>query len=119
MIDNNLPNNKSTDVQMFIEIYIYVLASVQTVLFINMIIYSINRLYLNKDLKLIKLLQERKDYINYWFILLTALLMCYLFNPFSKNIEIEISGNLKSVLFSAATIQIIFLLTYEDLSNSY
>ena len=119
MIDNNLPNNKSTDVQMFIEIYIYVLASVQTVLFINMIIYTINRLYLNKDLKLIKLLQERKDYIKYWFVLLTALLMFYLFNPFSKNIEIEISGNLKNVLFSAATIQIIFLLTHEDLSNSY
>ncbi len=52
-------------------------------------------------------------------MLLTALLMAYLFNPFSSNPEISISGNLKSVLFSAATIQIIFILTHEDLKGTY
>ena len=119
MNDTNLPGNKSTDVQSLVEIYIYVLATVQTVLFINMLIYEFNRLFLDKDLKVITLLHERKNNINFWFMLLTALLMAYLFNPFSSNPEISISGNLKSVLFSAATIQIIFILTHEDLKGTY
>jgi hypothetical protein len=119
MNDTNLPGNKSTDVQSLVEIYIYVLATVQTVLFVNMLIYEFNRLFLDKDLKVITLLHERKNNINFWFMLLTAVLMAYLFNPFTSSPEISISGNLKSVLFSAATIQILFILTHEDLKGSY
>ena len=119
MNDSNLPGNKSSNIQSFIEIYIYILATVQTVLFVNMIIYEFNRLFLDKDLKVITLLQERKNNINFWFMLLTAILMAYLFNPFTSTPEISISGNLKSVLFSAATIQILFILTHEDLKGTY
>ena len=118
MKDSNLPDNKSTDIQSIVEIYIYVLATVQTVLFVNMLIYEFNRFFLDKDLKVITLLHDRKNNINFWFMLLTAILMAYLFNPFIAP-EISISGNLKSVLFSAATIQILFILTHEDLKGSY
>ena len=119
MTDSNLPDNKSPNIQSIIEIYIYILATVQTVLFVNMIIYEFNRLFLDKDLKVITLLHERKNNINFWFMLLTAILMAYLFNPFTSTPEISISGNLKSVLFSAATIQILFILTHEDLKGTY
>ena len=51
-----------------------------------------------------------KNNINYYFLILTGILMLYLFNPFINPSGIHISANLQSVLFSAAFLMLLFLL---------
>lgn len=110
MQNNSTDSTPKSNIQTVIEIYILILWSIQMLLFVNLIIYEFNKLFIKKDIKIVKTLQDNKNNINYYFLILTGILMLYLFNPFINPSGIHISANLQSVLFSAAFLMLLFLL---------
>lgn len=96
-----------------IDIYVIIIYGIQTILFLNMIISIYYRIFRKDKLAIIDQLKKRKSTINFYLLIGISILMIYLFNPFNTNI-IEIKDELKSVLFTAAITQIIFLLQKED-----
>jgi hypothetical protein len=95
-----------------IELYIFILYALQILLGVNMIISLYYRIFRNTDVSVINKLALRKSVINYYFMILVSLLMVYLLNPFSGFV-VEVTGELKSILFSSAVIQLIFLFQKE------
>tara|TARA_Y100000992_G_scaffold168686_1_gene113304 strand:- start:1222 stop:1560 length:339 start_codon:yes stop_codon:yes gene_type:complete len=110
MENNTADSVPKSNTQIIIEIYILILWSIQMLLFINLIIYEFNKFFIKKDIKIVKTLQDNKNNINYYFLILTGILMLYLFNPFANPNGIHITSNLQSVLFSAAFLMLFFLL---------
>lgn len=98
--------------QLIIEKYILILASIQILLLIVILISYFYKLMFNKEIPIIERIREKKDTINFYFILFTSLLIIYIFNPYI-NVSFVMSDNLKSVLFSAAFVQLLFLLQKE------
>ena len=98
--------------QLIIEKYILILASIQILLLIVILISYFYKLMFNKEIPIIERIREKKDTINFYFILFTSLLIIYVFNPYI-NVSFVMSDNLKSVLFSAAFVQLLFLLQKE------
>lgn len=96
-----------------IDLYIFILYAVQILLGFNMIISLYYRLFKRERTDVIHKLALRKSIINYYFVIMVSLLMLYLFNPISGFV-IEVTGELKSILFSSAVTQILFLLQKES-----
>lgn len=96
-----------------IDLYILLIYGIQTILFLNMLISMYYRIFRKDKLIIIDNLKKRKSTINFYLLIAISALMIYLFNPFNTNI-IEIKDELKSVLFTAAITQIIFLLQKES-----
>lgn len=98
--------------QLVIDKYLLFLASTQILLILVMIISFAYRTLFNKEIPIIERLREKKDKINFYFMLLTTILILYIFNPYI-NVSFVMSNTLKTVLFSAACIQLIFLFQQE------
>lgn len=98
--------------QLVIDKYLLFLASTQILLILVMIISFAYRTLFNKEIPIIERLREKKDKINFYFMLLTTILILYIFNPYI-NVSFVMSNTLKTVLFSAACIQLIFLVQQE------
>ena len=95
-----------------IEKYLIFLASIQILLILVILISYFYKLLMKKEIPVIEKLREKKDKINFYFMLFTAILIVYVFNPY-VNVSFVMSDTLKSVLFSAAFVQIIFLVQQE------
>ncbi len=113
IISNKTSSTQITKDIQYIDMYIYLIYAVQTGLFVNMIISIFYRTFRKEKLAIINKLKQRKSTINYYLLIAISILMIYLFNPFGYY-TIEIKDKLKSVLFSAAITQLIFLLQKED-----
>tara|TARA_B100001287_G_scaffold248826_1_gene228273 strand:+ start:1687 stop:1998 length:312 start_codon:yes stop_codon:yes gene_type:complete len=100
----------------FIDLYIFILYAIQILLSVNMAISIFYRIFRKDELVAIEKMKERKNTINFYFLILVSGLMLILFNPFAVNAIIEVKGELKSVLFQSAFLQIIFLLQQESTS---
>jgi hypothetical protein len=98
-----------------IDLYIFILYAVQILLGLNMIISLYYRIFRSNDVNVINRLALRKSVINYYFMILVSILMVYLLNPFSGFV-VEVTGELKSILFSSAVTQLIFLFQKEGKS---
>lgn len=100
----------------FIDLYIFILYAIQILLSVNMAISIFYRIFRKDELVAIEKIKKRKNTINFYFLIFVAGLMLILFNPFTVNAIIEVKGELKSVLFQSAFLQIIFLLQQESTS---
>jgi hypothetical protein len=96
-----------------IDLYIFILYAIQILLSFNMAVSIFYRIFRKDELVTIEKIKERKNTINFYFLILVSGLMIILFNPFTKNAIIEVKDELKSVLFQSAFIQMIFLLQQE------
>lgn len=99
-----------------IDLYIFILYAIQILLSVNMAISIFYRIFRKDELVAIEKMKERKNTINFYFLILVSGLMIILFNPFTQSTIIEVKDQLKSVLFQSAFIQIIFLLQQESTS---
>jgi hypothetical protein len=99
----------------FLDLYIFVLYAIQILLFLNLCISTFYRIFRQNEISILEKIKERKNSINFYFLILVSGLMMLIFNPFSSYI-IEVKDELKDVLFNSAFIQLIYLLQKESTS---
>jgi len=97
-----------------IDMYILLIFGIQLLLSVNLGISIFYRIFRQKEHEYIRVIQEKKDAINLYLMMLVSLLMVFLFNPYTKFL-VEVKDELRSILYNTAILQIVYISQKEDI----
>ena len=97
-----------------IDMYILLIFSVQILLSINMGISIFYRIFRTKQIEYIKIVEEKKNVINLYLMILVSILMIFLFNPYTDFV-VEVRDKLRDVLYNTAMLQFVYIIQNEGI----